>query len=130
MLNQKILKEILGKKMLDLDLELRTSNSGVAIGLAYTLNGGAITLIETTSFAGKGQVLITGNMGDVMKESVSTGFSWIKSNTKILGLEKIDFSKTDLHIHVPQAAVPKDGRSAGVTMTVSIVNFLKWIYNF
>jgi ATP-dependent Lon protease len=129
-INQKILKEILGKKMLDLDLELRTSNSGVAIGLAYTLNGGAITLIETTSFAGKGQVLITGNMGDVMKESVSTGFSWIKSNTQILGLEKIDFSKTDLHIHVPQAAVPKDGPSAGVTMTVSIVNFLKFIYNF
>lgn len=129
-INQKILKEILGKKMLDLDLELRTSNSGVAIGLAYTLNGGAITLIETTSFTGKGQVLITGNMGDVMKESVSTGFSWIKSNTQILGLEKIDFSKTDLHIHVPQAAVPKDGPSAGVTMTVSIVNFLKFIYNF
>lgn len=129
-INQKILKEILGKKMLDLDLELRTSNSGVAIGLAYTLNGGAITLIETTSFAGKGQVLITGNMGDVMKESVSTGFSWIKSNTQILGLEKIDFSKTDLHIHVPQAAVPKDGPSAGVTMTVSIVNFLIFIYNF
>lgn len=123
-IDQKILKEILGKKMLDLDLELRTSNSGVAIGLAYTLNGGAITLIETTSFAGKGQVLITGNMGDVMKESVSTGFSWIKSNAQILGLEKIDFSKTDLHIHVPQAAVPKDGPSAGVTMTVSIVNFL------
>jgi ATP-dependent Lon protease len=120
-IDQKILKEILGKKMLDLDLELRTSNPGVAIGLAYTLNGGAITLIETTSFRGKGEVLITGNMGDVMKESVSTGLSWIKSNTQFLGLEKFDFSRTDLHIHVPQAAVPKDGPSAGVTMTVSIV---------
>jgi ATP-dependent Lon protease len=120
--SQDVLREVLGRKHENIDLELRTSNPGVAIGLAYTLNGGAITLIETTKFIGKGEILITGNMGDIMKESVTTGISWIKTNTHFLGLEKFDFSQTSLHVHVPEAAVPKDGPSAGVTIIISIVS--------
>lgn len=120
-INEAILKEVLGRKMSNIDLELRTSHPGVAIGLAYTLNGGAITLIESTLFRGKGDIIITGNMGDIMKESVSTGLSWIKSNTDFLGLTDFDFTDKSLHIHVPQAAVPKDGPSAGITICLSIV---------
>lgn len=129
-INYDILKEALGRRYLEIDLELRTSNPGVAIGLAYTSNGGALTLIETTLFKGKGEIIITGNMGDIMKESVSTGLSWIKSNTDLLGLSDYDFSSKSIHVHVPQAAVPKDGPSAGITITISIVNLINKVYRF
>ena len=85
-------------------------------------------------FKGRGEVLITGNMGDIMKESVSTGLSWIKSNTELLNLGSLDFAEKSLHIHVPNAAVPKDGPSAGITIAMSIVkyyilnNFYRFLY--
>jgi ATP-dependent Lon protease len=122
--NDEILKICLGRKVSEVDLTLRTSNPGVAIGLAYTLNGGAITLIESTKFQGRGELLVTGNMGDIMKESLTTGLSWIKSNKNLLGLENFDFSSFNLHVHLPQAAVPKDGPSAGITMAISIVSYI------
>jgi len=120
-INEAIIKEVLGKKYKKVDLELRTSNPGVAIGLAYTINGGAITLIESTIFNGKGEIIITGNMGDIMKESVVTALSWVKSNSEYLGLTDYDYANRNIHIHVPEAAVPKDGPSAGVTIAVSMV---------
>jgi ATP-dependent Lon protease len=78
-------------------------------------------------FAGSGQLLLTGNMGDIMRESVSTGLSWIKSNALQLKLSNIDFKNTDIHIHVPNAAVPKDGPSAGITIIVSLLSLFKSI---
>lgn len=67
-------------------------------------------------------------MGDIMKESISTAVSWIKANHNILGLSNIDFSKKDIHIHVPEAAVPKDGPSAGITITISLVIYKKFFF--
>lgn len=89
--------------------------------MAYTLNGGALTLIETSIFKGNGATILTGNMGEIMKESISTSVSWIKSNLELLGLGDFDLSKKDIHIHVPEAAVPKDGPSAGITIAISLV---------
>lgn len=126
-INSDILHEVLGRKMIELDLDLRTSNPGVAIGLAYTMNGGALTLIESVSFQGKGELIVTGNLGDVMKESINTGLSWIKSNANELNLTDVDFKTLSLHVHVPSAAVPKDGPSAGITITTSILSMLKGV---
>jgi ATP-dependent Lon protease len=89
-----------------------------------------LTLIESTTFNGNGAMILTGNMGDIMKESISTAISWIKSNLDLLGLNHIDFSKKDFHIHVPDAAIPKDGPSAGITMTISLVKSLSIFIKF
>lgn len=127
-IDEVVLKKVLGRKQLKLDLEFRTSKPGIAIGLAYTLNGGAITLIETSTFKGQGDMIITGNMGDIMKESVRTALSWIKSNSDHLGISDFDFNNKSIHVHVPQAAVPKDGPSAGITIAMSIVRNIFYIF--
>merc|ERR1711957_983685 len=92
--------------------------------MGYTLNGGACLLIESTFFKGNGGLKLTGNMGEIMRESISTSISWIKSNSALLNLKDLDFSKIDLHVHVPEAATPKDGPSAGITITSSLVSLL------
>ena len=76
-------------------------------------------------FPGNGQLLLTGNIGDIMRESVSTGLSWIKSNASQLKINEGDFKKIDIHIHVPDAAVPKDGPSAGITIVIALISLLK-----
>lgn len=96
---------------------------GVATGLAYTPVGGQIIFIETVLMPGKGKLTLTGQLGDVMKESALAAFSYAKSHAKELGIKK-DFSALDVHIHVPEGAVPKDGPSAGVAMAVSLISAL------
>ena len=98
------------------------SNSGVALGLAWTRVGGDILYIEAILSQGKGKLTLTGNLGDVMKESATTALSYIKANAADYGIDEKVFAERDIHIHVPQGAIPKDGPSAGITMMTSIVS--------
>jgi ATP-dependent Lon protease len=103
----------------------RTSEPGVATGLAWTAVGGDILFIEATKMPGKGKLTLTGQLGDVMKESVTAALSFIRSRATVLGLEGGNFlENVDLHVHVPAGAVPKDGPSAGVTMYTALVSLL------
>ena len=103
---------------------LRTGIAGVATALAYTPVGGEILFIESARMPGKGQLQLTGQIGDVMKESAQAAFSLVKANAKRLKLENDQFSKFDYHIHVPAGAVPKDGPSAGTAMFISLASLL------
>jgi ATP-dependent Lon protease len=98
---------------------------GLAVGLAWTKVGGDILYIEVSTSKGKGKLTLTGNLGDVMKESATTALSYIKANAESLGLDIDLFEKTDIHIHIPEGAIPKDGPSAGITMLSAIVSALK-----
>jgi ATP-dependent Lon protease len=97
---------------------------GIATGLAWTPVGGEILFIEATRMPGKGSLLLTGSLGDVMKESAQTALSYLRSQSKALGLDLGDYSQYDLHIHVPAGATPKDGPSAGVTIVVALASLL------
>ncbi len=120
------LADILGPAKFTKDESTKISSPGVAIGLAWTQVGGDILFIETSLSAGKGKLILTGNLGDVMKESATTALSYIKANAKKLGIDAEEFNKYDIHVHVPQGAIPKDGPSAGITMMTSISSaFLK-----
>jgi ATP-dependent Lon protease len=105
----------------------RTSVPGVATGLAWTAAGGDILFIEATKMRGKGAMKLTGSLGDVMKESVGVASSYVRSMAADLGIDDDVFENTDIHVHVPTGAVPKDGPSAGVTMLTSIVSLLTGI---
>lgn len=102
----------------------RTKYSGVATGLAWTPTGGDILFIESTKMRGKGSLSLTGQLGDVMKESAQAALSYIRSKASDYNIAEDFFEKNDLHVHVPQGAIPKDGPSAGVTMLVSLVSLL------
>ena len=104
------------------ELAQRTATPGVVTGLAYTPVGGEILFIEATQMPGKGTLQLTGQIGDVMKESVHAAFSLLKHNAKHLGLDPELFAKTDVHVHVPAGAVPKDGPSAGVAMYTALAS--------
>ena len=95
---------------------------GVAVGLAWTYVGGDILFIETSLSEGKGELKITGNLGNVMKESASTALSYLQANAKKYGIDQKIFDKKNIHIHVPEGAVPKDGPSAGITMMTAIAS--------
>ena len=99
----------------------RTSEAGVATGLAWTQAGGDILFIEATSMPGTGKLMLTGQLGDVMKESAQAAMSYIRAKVKKLGITFKDFNKYDFHIHIPAGAIPKDGPSAGVTMAMSLI---------
>lgn len=103
----------------------RTSEAGVATGLAWTQAGGDILFIEATSMPGTGKLLLTGQLGDVMKESAQAAMSYIRTKLKKLGIIFKDFNKYDFHIHIPAGAIPKDGPSAGVTMAMALISLLK-----
>src|SRR5439155_9208511 len=92
----------------------RTSDPGVATGLAFTAVGGDVLFIEATAYPGKGKLTITGQLGDVMQESAQAALSWVRANSEKLGLPDDWFATHDVHIHVPAGAVPKDGPSAGI----------------
>ncbi|MGH7438998.1 MAG: S16 family serine protease, partial [Polyangiaceae bacterium] len=106
------------------DLAERTSQPGVATGLAWTPSGGDILFIEATKMPGKGVVTVTGNLKSVMSESAATAVSFVRSRAKQLGLDPEFLKATDLHLHVPKGGTPKDGPSAGVTMYSSVASLL------
>ena len=122
------LSDYLGPDKFDLEADTRVRNPGVSTGLAWTASGGDVLYIETTKMPGKGNLTLTGKIGDVMSESAKTAVSLIRSKAKDLGLaEKEDenfLEKTDLHIHFPAGAVPKDGPSAGITISTALVSLL------
>jgi ATP-dependent Lon protease len=118
------LAKILGPAQFESELALRTGIPGVATALAYTPVGGELLFIESASMPGKGNLQLTGQIGDVMKESAQAAFSIVKANAKKLNIDPKKFSKFDYHIHVPAGAVPKDGPSAGVAMFTSMVSLL------
>jgi ATP-dependent Lon protease len=121
-----VIHEFLGgiKVRVDTEIAERTRRPGVVVGLAWTPAGGDILFIEANKMKGKGGFNITGQIGDVMKESMQAALTWVRSNAVSLGLDE-DFTKEqDLHIHVPAGAIPKDGPSAGVTMTTALVSLL------
>lgn len=118
------LGEFLGPRKFESEVNERLDMPGVATGLAKTEAGGEILFIEASRMPGKGALQTTGHLGDVMKESALIGVSYIRSRAKALGLDDATFEKTDLHIHVPAGAVPKDGPSAGITLLTTMVSLL------
>lgn len=117
------IESMLGKAKYSNEIYKTVNMPGVAVGLAYTYVGGDILFIESTiSGNGKGELKLTGNLGDVMKESAATALSWIQSNAKKLNIESEVFSKSNVHIHVPEGATPKDGPSAGITMMTALAS--------
>src|SRR5262245_12919160 len=106
------------------EIALRTSLPGVATGLAWTQFGGDILFVEATKMPGDGRLILTGQLGDVMKESAQAALSLVKSRAESLGINPDIFKKNDLHIHIPAGAIPKDGPSAGVTLFVALVSLL------
>jgi ATP-dependent Lon protease len=119
------LPDILGPERFDTTLYTEVHNSGVAIGLAWTKVGGDILFIESSLSPGKGKLTLTGNLGDVMKESATTALSFIKAHGDSLGIDTTTFENTDIHIHVPEGAIPKDGPSAGITMLTALASAFK-----
>src|SRR5499427_2188302 len=117
-------KNYLGPQKYFNEVALRTSMPGVATGLAWTPVGGDILFVEATKMPGEGRLQLTGQLGDVMKESAQAAWSLVKSRAEILGIPADTFKKNDLHIHIPAGAIPKDGPSAGVTLFVAIVSLL------
>lgn len=120
----KKVKEYLGTEIFDSTAKEKGAQVGVVTGLAYTEFGGDILPIEVNNFPGKGNLVLTGKLGDVMKESCSIAYDYIKANAKKYGIDDEVFAKNDLHIHFPEGAVPKDGPSAGCAITVAIISCL------
>ena len=118
------LVEYLQKPRFYNEVKKRVASVGVSTGLAYTPVGGDILFIETTGMPGTGKLTLTGQLGDVMKESATAALSFIRSRGAELGLPDDWFAKHDLHIHVPAGAIPKDGPSAGISMATSITSYL------
>jgi len=118
------LEPALGARRFENEVAMRTSVPGVATGLAWTPVGGDILFIEATRTPGNGRLILTGQLGDVMKESAQAALSLVKSRCRSLGIDEEVFAKSDIHVHVPAGAIPKDGPSAGVAMTVALVSLL------
>lgn len=118
------LKDFLGNPRIQHDVVERSRVPGVAVGLAWTATGGDILFIEATRMRGKGNLILTGQLGDVMKESAQAVLSYIRANQASLGIDENAFTDYDIHIHVPAGAVPKDGPSAGVTILTAVASLL------
>ena len=125
-LSREIVQEFLGgiKVRVDTEIAERTKRAGVAVGLAWTPAGGDVLFIEANKMKGKGSFSMTGQLGQVMQESMQAALTWVRSNAKQLGLDEEFLKELDIHIHVPAGAVPKDGPSAGVTMATALVSLL------
>jgi ATP-dependent Lon protease len=126
-LNKDLVKQWLGNEKVDYGKKEKEDQVGTVTGLAYTSFGGDILQIEATRFDGKGRLVLTGQLGDVMKESASIALDYIHAHAGEYNINPELFEKQDIHIHVPEGAVPKDGPSAGVTMTTALVSCLSGI---
>ena len=120
--SKKLIQEWLGKEKFEYGVKEKKDQIGVVTGLAYTSFGGDILPVEVTYFDGKGKLIVTGQLGDVMKESTEIALDYIKSRAVEYKIEPAFFDKHDIHIHCPEGAVPKDGPSAGVTLTTALVS--------
>ena len=121
---KKLINQWLGAEKFDYGQKEKKDQVGTVTGLAYTSFGGDILQVEVTHFEGKGKFVLTGKLGDVMKESASIAYDYVRANAKKFNINTELFEKEDIHIHVPEGAVPKDGPSAGVTLTTAIVSSL------
>jgi ATP-dependent Lon protease len=115
----------LGPRRFAGEVRKRTSDPGVATGLAFTAVGGDVLFIEATAYPGKGRLTITGQLGDVMQESAQAALSWVRSHAESLGVSPAWFQEHDVHVHVPAGAVPKDGPSAGITIATAIASLVR-----
>ncbi|MDT8069158.1 MAG: endopeptidase La [Terriglobia bacterium] len=124
--SREVVQQMLGGIKIRVDSEIaeRTKNPGVIVGLAWTPTGGDILFVEAKKMKGKGDFKITGQIQDVMRESMQAALSWVRSNAERLGIDEDFLNKYDLHIHVPAGAIPKDGPSAGVTIATALVSML------
>jgi ATP-dependent Lon protease len=118
------LAAILGPRQFESEVAMRTSVPGVATGLAWTPVGGDILFIEATRLPGSGRLILTGQLGDVMKESAQAALSIVKNRAALFGIDEARFEKSDIHVHVPAGAIPKDGPSAGVAMFMALVSLM------
>ena len=116
------LETILGQSRYSNEMYKTANTTGVAVGLAWTYVGGDILFVETLLSEGKGEVKLTGNLGNVMKESATTAYTYLQANARKYGINVDDFSKKNVHVHVPDGAVPKDGPSAGITLLTAITS--------
>jgi ATP-dependent Lon protease len=123
-IKQDNLNKYLGKPLFKNNQISKTDMVGIVTGLAYTMAGGDTLEVEATYYEGKNNLVLTGNLGDVMKESAMAALSYVKSNAEKLGIKKEALEKNDFHIHVPEGAIPKDGPSAGVTIATALISVL------
>ncbi len=121
---EKLIHEWLGKDIYEYGMKEKKNQIGVVTGLAYTAFGGDVLSVEVNYFAGQGRLVMTGKLGDVMKESAEIALDYVKAHAEEMKIDPEFFSKHDIHIHVPEGAVPKDGPSAGVTLTTALVSAL------
>ena len=120
----KLMMEWMGKEIFEYGKKEKNNQVGVVTGLAYTSFGGDVLPVEVTTFEGKGRLIVTGQLGSVMKESTEIALGYVKSNAKKYNIDPKFFEGNDIHIHVPEGAVPKDGPSAGITLTTALVSAL------
>ena len=123
-ITKKLINEYLGKEIYEFGRKEENDQVGIVTGLAYTQFGGDILPIEVTTYHGSGKLVVTGNLGDVMKESATIAVGYVKANSSKFNIAEDFFDKHDLQIHVPEGAVPKDGPSAGITLTTAIISSL------
>jgi ATP-dependent Lon protease len=121
-IDDSMLTELLGPPLFNETKILESDLVGVATALAWTYNGGDIMPVEVLITSGKGQLHMTGSLGEIMQESIQAGLTYLKANSKILNIDDIDFEEIDVHIHVPEGAVPKDGPSAGITVLTAMLS--------
>ncbi|MGI8420775.1 MAG: endopeptidase La [Gaiellaceae bacterium] len=122
--NEQKVRTWLGTRRFSGEVRKRTSDPGVATGLAVTSVGGDVLFIEAGSYPGKGRLKVTGQLGEVMQESAQAAHSWVRSHAASIGLDPDWFEANDIHVHIPAGAVPKDGPSAGITMATAIVSLV------
>lgn len=123
-IDKALIKKYLGAEKYDVSVKNQANEVGVATGLAWTSVGGDVLFVEVSTYPGKGNLQLTGQLGEVMQESAKAALTFIRANAKKLGLSEKKLDKLDLHVHVPEGAVPKDGPSAGVTLTTAIASAL------